>query len=835
MGEMFRRVAVKAGSATLHTAARGETDHMPQLQVPLVTLSIENGMRTGDSPYVRTAGCDQIGAAGVHSFFAILEPLSPHPETPDLAPLILERLEQELATRQKVTATAAISASVEAVNAELYEYNEQRQHDERLYYGLTCGLTRDDDLYLAQVLPSQILISQDGVLHTFPGLESWHWSRQESPESSLEQPLGLHSELECDLYHTRIEPGDLIVLCSGSLARVIQREPQDAFVQSDAQAAISHLQELTEAYNVDNAASVAIAVPELPKTSRYKRDLAVLRNIAAAAASFLPEETAQRLRRNDVRNGEGVDAQAKFRQTDYQQAQTVDATVLWPDTIHAEERAPTAGDYASSYVADHHRDRDDENYEYWDPRRGVSDEDEFDSHYSDVDDRDREGKRTLTEIVAGAVLALVAAVIGVWQLAVNRDRSMDGPREDESTFGLPRLQRYDNSIQGPDFTGVRRRLPRAPINKYAGFVSVGLVFALAAGLIYSISSSRDRERTEEFETLMEQAVVARQSALQSSDPVVAQSFLQASEARLDEAAALGVNDELILTEQAAMVEARDTSLGIERLGNIQVLGGIPSAPEGVSPNLFFGNGQLYVFTDALYQLDPEQSRLMRLISAGDEIDGHTVGELQGAAWGYGSPMAMDGANVYTYDSTTTSWTRHELGLFGDPYSDISAISGYIGNLYLLSPQSGQLLRYHGDQFDALPEDWTSGAAADELAHGVDVMIDGRIYVLTENGQVLDFYRGALDNTVEISATPEIEDAVAFSYQSGRSHLYVADANDRILRVATNGQVVQQFMSDFDAPQIRNIQGIAIDDALGSGYVLTDNALLQVRLPGPPRD
>jgi hypothetical protein len=291
---------------------------------------------------------------------------------------------------------------------------------------------------------------------------------------------------------------------------------------------------------------------------------------------------------------------------------------------------------------------------------------------------------------------------------------------------------------------------------------------------------------------------------------------------------------MIVAEQNALIEARDATLGIERLGNIQVMGGIPPAPEGVSPQLFFGNGQLYVFTDALYQLDPENSRLLRLLSPGDDANGQTVGELQGAAWGDGSPMVMDGTNVYTYNPTELTWTRSELGTFGEAYSDVASISGYIGNLYLLSPHSGQILRYPSDQFDAVPEDWTGGNAAEELSAGVDMMIDGNIHVLTEHGQVLNFYRGALDETISVAAAPEIENAVSFSYQTGGSHIYIADAHDRIIRATTDGQVVQQFMSDAEAPDLENIQSIVVDEAIGSAYVLTDNALMQVRLPGPPR-
>ncbi len=826
------------------TGARGEAERMPQLQVPLVTFTVEDGVVTSDSPFVATAGCQRIGRPKVHSFFAILEPLVAHPEISELAPLILSRLEQELATRTKLTATAAISASVEAVNEELHHYNRPRPAEERLYYGLTCGISRGEELYLAQVRPSQILISQDGDLYAFPGLESWHWSRRSDTNVALEQPLGMHGEIEPDLYHTRLEPGDLIVLCSGSLARVVHREPQGVFLQGDAAGAIEHLRELTEAYNVDNASSAAIAVTIPPESSRKRRDLDVLRRMSGLVASFLPEQTARHSGRHDAAPRTGVALSSHSGQTGNSQATEVDGEVfrtgtippvvsgeVEPDTRHVRRSGTDLNN--PSFV---------DNTDYWDPHdhETLADDDvgshlEYDSYVSSRDQRhNREGKRTLTEILAGAILALSAAVVGVWQLAVNRDRPVDSPREDESTFGLPRLQRYDNSIQGPDFSGVRRRLPRAPINRYTGFVSIGLVFALAIGLIYSVTTSRERERTEEFEALLGQSVAARQNAMQANDPTVAQSFLQASESRLQQAAALGVDEERLMAEQAAIADTRDASLGIERLGNVQVLGGVPPAPDGVNPNLFFGNGQLYIFTDALYQLDPEQSRLVRLIGEGDDVGGYTVGELQGAAWGHGTPMVMDGLNVYFYEPTSASWDRHELGNFGDSYSGVQAISGYIGNLYILSPETGQIIRYNSEQFDALPEDWSGGSGAEELSLGVDMMIDGRIYVMTEDGQILDFYRGALDDTATVNATPEVDGAVSMSFQSDRSYVYIADSHDRILRVTTDGEVVQQFMTEHDGPQMTNVQSLVVDDSQGSAYVLTDSALMQVRLPGPPR-
>jgi hypothetical protein len=279
---------------------------------------------------------------------------------------------------------------------------------------------------------------------------------------------------------------------------------------------------------------------------------------------------------------------------------------------------------------------------------------------------------------------------------------------------------------------------------------------------------------------------------------------------------------------------RDAALGIERLGNIQVLGGIPPAADGTSPKLFFGNGQLYVFSDALYLLDVEQARLVHLIGPGDELAEHRVGTLVGAGWGHGNPVVIDALNAYQFEPTAAAWTRYELGNTGDGYYNITGVSGYIGNLYLLAPSSGQIIRYGAGAYSAFPDDWTAGQASEELTRGTDMVVDGRIYVLLDDGRVLNFYQGALDSSLAPEATPAIEGATALSAQPDRPYVYIADSHDRILRVTREGEVIQQFKADEQSELMSNIQAIAVDDALGTAYVLTDSALLQVRLPGPPR-
>jgi hypothetical protein len=85
--------------------------------------------------------------------------------------------------------------------------------------------------------------------------------------------------------------------------------------------------------------------------------------------------------------------------------------------------------------------------------------------------------------------------------------------------------------------------------------------------------------------------------------------------------------------------------------------------------------------------------------------------------------------------------------------------------------------------------------------------------------------------------PGITKAVALSSQTDRPYFYVADDQSRILRLDRDGKLVQQFLADKSAsgvPSLDGIQSMAVDDVLGTAYVLTDHGLLMVRLLGPTR-
>ena len=92
---------------------------------------------------------------------------------------------------------------------------------------------------------------------------------------------------------------------------------------------------------------------------------------------------------------------------------------------------------------------------------------------------------------------------------------------------------------------------------------------------------------------------------------------------------------------------------------------------------------------------------------------------------------------------------------------------------------------------------------------------------------------AEQSTVTPHAVPPVTNAVALSLQTDRPYVYIAE-RDRILRLErSSGNLVQQFVAGSDAPPFNDIRAFSVDDVLGTAYILNGNALLSVRLPGPP--
>ncbi len=805
---------------------------MPRVETASHELVIRAGRLTEGTAFLSMDPVDDLGTPNSQRVYVLLEAVEDSPLAGTVADEVIQRLRGALHTAGSQSATSVLLTAIDDVNLWLVQTNAIRTPERRVSFGFTIVMSRGDDVYVAQSAPSQALIAQEGELYAFPELDNWDWNHDDTGDDTT-SPLGSRESTQPDMYYTKIDTGDVIVLCSTSIARVLQREPQDVFLQGEADDILAYIDDVARRYSIEDGHAAAIVVPyHRPRRRRESTDLA--RRLSSWCYHLLPEETAERLRKR--RNSdEKVDLQSQnvhnFEYSaDAPATESITRTQILEEPDDLVAASPTRGrrtrDSAGSFseITSNAGIGDDG---YWHPESVAQSAQDL-----DYDEVPREGGRTLTDLLAGVILAFSAAVVGVWQLTINRDRPIDGPRDD-GTLGLPRLNRYDDSVHMPDFTSISRRLPRTPFNRVTAVVAVLLVAILATALIFSVRSSQQRAHAAKIDTAFNTVVTQRQQGEQATDPNVARAFLLAAQQSLREAVAVGLDPVRSAQQQQAIATDMDKTLKIDRLSNIQVIGGVPAAPAGITPHVFLGNGQLYVFTDALYRLESNGSALVRLIGSGDKVGDSTVGSLEGAAWGDGSPIVFDGSAAYTFDPTSAKWSKLPVGTFGSPHTGIVATNGYAGNLYLLKPDTAQILKFTAGSFSSAPEDWTSGMNATDLGSAVDMAIDGHIYVLLKDGSILDLYRSTLQSPVKPNVTPAVTDAVALSEQPDRPYYYIADSQGRIIRLTRDGQMVQQFESKVGEPSLSGVKDIVVDDGTSTAYILTDKELLTVRLPGPP--
>lgn len=777
----------------------------------------------------------------------VADPVEPVPGAAEVAGDILHGMAVYLRHTMDSDISSALISAFRTANERVYVENQQRHGMRRLYLGLSCAVIRDDELFVAQCAPSQVLVWQDGLLHAIPSLNTWGAEEITETFSELSYPLGFHATIQPRISYSRCAPGDIVAVVSWPIARELLDVPDLADVadvgelmavieslplrRDDLQAhgavyrisgdddqpgaGVDHNRKLPLDAAVDPRESGRTNPRERPYGKQVRRENDV------HPTEFLPDHGSGAGSGFDTLGGghpgmHGTDDLPDIRNASlgaaddgytielpsspqfFTASQSSDA----PDSVHA------TGPSHRYTPADSRRKRAGNS-----PRR----------------------KGHLVELFAGLLLSLCAAVVGVWQVT-KRDRPIHGPRDD-GTLGLPHLQRWSDTYHPPRFERLRRASPRF---QFSGVVLVGVVVlavSLVGLVVYTQVSGFLDDRNATIEAELQNIEAVRIEAASMGDQGAAVESLNGAMLALGELEA-DASDEGVLAriheQQAAVQDALDGLTVVERLNSYQVMGAIPAPPEGVTPRLFQGGGNTYVFGDGLFELDPTSGALIHLLGAGDVVGGEAVGTLLAATWNDDRPLAVDASHAYMLEPTTGVWHRVPLGVFTDAgYSDIAAVAAFDRNIYYLTPESGQILKFDALDFINTPENWTGGAERERLSQAVDMVVDGRIHVALANGDVLTFFRSALESTLSVDVMPPLDSVRALSTGGGDQHFFLVNESDgRIICVDREGNVVRQFISGEDGPPLAGATDIVVNAQSGISHVLVGDTLYAVRLSVP---
>jgi hypothetical protein len=182
---------------------------------------------------------------GKGNLYAIVEVAGEGTGRDELCQLLLETINKEY-FRAPGGITAGLRQVIKAANAQLFRENRDRPTAERMIGGVSCVALRENDAYIGQAGPALVYAAHKGELARYPETSPWlDFPPPQWVDEGYVVPLGVRRDVEIDLFHCRVQPGDTIVLAETALAQIAEQDRiASAVVYQEVDIALAYLKRL---------------------------------------------------------------------------------------------------------------------------------------------------------------------------------------------------------------------------------------------------------------------------------------------------------------------------------------------------------------------------------------------------------------------------------------------------------------------------------------------------------------------------------------------------------------------------------------------------------------
>jgi hypothetical protein len=180
------------------------------------------------------------------------------------------------------------------------------------------------------------------------------------------------------------------------------------------------------------------------------------------------------------------------------------------------------------------------------------------------------------------------------------------------------------------------------------------------------------------------------------------------------------------------------------------------------------------------------------------------------------------SNIIQLNSKTEEINILSINLQGEP-RNIAAAAGYNNRLYLLDRQENQIYRFKKSStgFEE-PTAWLKEKA--DFSDVVDISIDGYIYILKSNGQLLKFLKGKKKDFELDIVEPAIEKATKVFVSPNLKYIYILEPlKQRLIIFNKTGDFLMQYQSD----QFTDLRDFAVNEPAKKIYFLNGNSIYEV--------
>lgn len=156
--------------------------------------------------------------------------------------------------------------------------------------------------------------------------------------------------------------------------------------------------------------------------------------------------------------------------------------------------------------------------------------------------------------------------------------------------------------------------------------------------------------------------------------------------------------------------------------------------------------------------------------------------------------------------------------------DIKNIYSYAGNIYVLDGKDSQIYAYK----NASKTKWINDSTAD-LSDAIDMEIDGNIYILKNNGQILKFYKGVIKDFKLQKIKPALLNPLKIHADSNSKFLYILDPPNKRIIVFNKecGDSACALESQYTSENFDNLKDFTIDEKNKIIYALNGSEVYKV--------
>jgi serine/threonine protein phosphatase PrpC len=801
--------------------------------------------------------------------------------------------------------TSALRNALEKANQAIFNHNSAVLPPERRGLGITVALARNNELYTAQMAPTQALLCHNGEIQYLPAPADPSQGRPTGPravqartgtdaQATLPMPrrqslpsLGRYSLIEPNLNRHLFEDGDLLVLCSSQFAQALRHEDVEwILANQDSRSALLNLSEFARNKGITDAYALTIGVRPDP-AARYQtpphRDEAGIRGAAesvAGAFSLLtskfnrPGHETEEFRSSQPNYNE---AETQPFRTEPTRQRTWNETEFMTQQPSAEPQLdpsdPLAPLISNSRENDPWLIRENDNLDQPAYLRGRKPSPpEAVNIPPAAPTADPVFKQQYAQTFKVGTSRLEAATPPVeppeaepetaWGTPPAETRKSRRPwrnretvkeREKTASAEVPYFDMVEGDGYGPPAKGPSA-LANLLKNRTVVLAGIGVALAFAVLLlILSVAGSKISGNSSKALDYIKAAEQKRAQAQQlaSSDPTRARTLLVQAQTDIESARKEKSDLPELVTAQRSLKVTQDNINRVVVPTDLRVSLDLTSQGTGVRLSKIIFNQTF----DGLYLLDAGrgavysadlQGAVKTILKTGDKSGNMTFGKpLAMVARPDGVLVLDDGNLIWIYNHTANSWTVQTLGgAAGWGSKAIRQVSSYQGNLYLLGPGNGQILKYNAGSYSSPPEEWLNPGLAPNLSldSATGFSIDGTIYALSNDGKLYQLARPNGKNKGEVvqqfdlkqgdKLGPPLNNPTVLNVGSlDFPYYFVLDGEKRVMQFRKqDGGFVQQFQAATGHNEFDNLQDVGIDETNKKLYIVGLQKVYVFNLP-----